>query len=142
MDLSPPAAELLAVALRSRSADRGALGVLTGIDDEELGRRLDELERAGFLTEAAGRLTYRRPDVATAELAQSVIADLGRQLAETVERSRRTIGTLPSLLQAWELGNADAKSLPIDVLHGPWAPADSTRGAFRSSTTSACRTPA
>lgn len=124
MDLSAPAVELLAIALRSRSEQRAELARLAGLDDEELDRRLAELQRAGFLTEAAGRLTYRRPDVATAELTRNVIADLGRQLAETVERSRATIGTLPSLLQAWELGNADAKSLPIDVLHGPWAPAD------------------
>lgn len=123
-DLDQTHSEVLAFALRSRVGTRAELIELGPWSTDEVDTALRDLQRAGFLTETAGVITYRRPDVAAAELAQGVIDGLGASLADTIDRTRRTLGSLPGLLQAWEMGNSESNSLHIDVLHGPWAPAD------------------
>lgn len=124
LDLTPTDAEILSFALQSRVASRAKLVQLSGRPSAQVDEAMDALQRAGFLTEAAGVITYRRPDVAAADLAKGVIDDLGASLEATMERTRRALGALPGLLQSWEMGNSEANSLHIDVLHGPWAPAD------------------
>jgi len=57
----PAAVRLLATLLRSRPATRAAMHDIRTLPAGADGL-LDQLVRAGFVEESAGRLTYRSPD--------------------------------------------------------------------------------
>ena len=124
MDMNQSAIDLLAVALRTRVDRRDDLIGFTGFDPATVDAALASLEAAGFLSQTAGIITYRRPDVATADFTRGIVAELGVGITGTLERTRATLAALPGLLEAWQMGDSDENRLPIDVLHGPWAPAD------------------
>ena len=124
MELTPAASELLTAALRTRAGTRAELATTTGLPSGEVDRLVGELAGIGFLSETSGRITYRRPDVAAADLTRGLLSELGVELEGAITRTSRALSWLPGLLQAWEMGGTDDNRLPIDVLHGPWAPAD------------------
>lgn len=124
MDLTPAAAELLTTALRSRASTRAELAKATGLPAPELSALLRALEDGGFLSETADLITYRRPDVAAADLTRALLGGLGSEIDAILSRADNTLSKLPGLLQAWDMGNSDDNRLPIEVVHGTWAPAD------------------
>ncbi len=125
--LEPDVVEVLAAALRSRATDRDGLAELLGRPRADIDRAVEVLDAAGFLTETAGVITYRRPDVAAAGLAAATMQAAQAEFTSAVHDANSMLGALHGLMRAWEMGDSDAHALPIDVLHGPWAPADMWR---------------
>ncbi len=130
---STPLAELLPLldsALRSRVNTAAGLSELTGRPLGEIDPQLRELERLGFVSIAADEISYRRPDAAAAALSEKLITDLTPQITAILARSQAALGSIPGLLQAWDEGALGKHRLQVDVLHGPWAPADMWRLQF------------
>ncbi|PTR24153.1 hypothetical protein C8K36_108166 [Rhodococcus sp. OK519] len=127
MDRLPELTQLLKTAMSSRADNITELAELTGHTHQDTETDVAHLETLGFLSITNGTITYRRPDVTVADLSRNILTGLARDLDDTVARTEGVLGTLPGLLQAWAQGNSDEQSLAIDVLHGPWAPADMWR---------------
>lgn len=121
---------LLATALRSRAGTVTELASITGQDPEAVRGELTRLERFGFVTVTGHEVTYRKPDLSVADITADMLAGFTSHLDQTMADTHQVLESLPGLLQAWEEGNADEHSLHIDVLHGPWAPADMWRLQF------------
>lgn len=120
-------AEFLEAALLHRAGSLAELAEATGkpLDDSEL--LLEQLREQGFLDVAEGAITYRRPDLTIADVARGILDDVARGLDDTVSKMQATLGLLPRLLLAWEHGATQTHNLHVDVLDGPWAPADMWR---------------
>ncbi len=113
--------DLLAKALRARAATIDEFAEVLGTDREALVAQLHRLEAQGFLTLVEDTISYRRPDVTITDLAERTFQDLARDMQDTLQQTQEALESLPGLLQAWREGSADESSLPLEVLHGPWA---------------------
>ena len=121
---------LLDAALRSRVSTSTRLAELTGTPLADIERQLAALERLGFVSMAAGEISYRRPDAAAAALTEQLVTGLAPQIAEVLSRAQGALGSIPGLLHAWDEGANGRHRLQVDVLHGPLAPADMWRLQF------------
>lgn len=126
----PQLIPLLETALRSRPESPGALAELTGQSEAQTLDALRGLEQLGFLSVTNDVITYRRPEAAAAGLTESVLGEVQRQLAGTLDDVQLALSTVPGLIQAWAEGTSAAPNLQVDVTHGPWAPADMWRLQF------------
>lgn len=127
MHRSPELADILATALRGRVPDVGELAEATGRSVPATERDVARLEDLGFLARTEGTITYRRPDATVADMTRGILTTLVHDLEESVAKTQGVLGALPRLLEAWEHGDTDANSLPIDMMRGPWAAADMWR---------------
>lgn len=115
---------LLDAALRNRATTSGQLAGITSIPQDQVERQLAELEQLGFVSIAAGQISYRRPDSAATRLSEQLIEQLTPQVQNALAQAGTALGTIPALLQAWDEGSTHEHRLQVDILHGPWAPAD------------------
>lgn len=115
---------ILTIALRSRCASVPQLVELTGATIEQVTSAVAELAELGFLSLTNDVITYRRPDVAIADRAERALGQARQELDSSLSQTQHILGTLPGLLQAWDLGQTEEHSLQFDVLHGPYAAAD------------------
>lgn len=125
--------ELLDAALRSRVTNVRELAELTGRELDVTVQLVEQLEELGFLSVTNELITYRRPDTAVAVLTETLLATLTSNMNANMAQAQGMLATVPRLLEAWSAGATDAHSLHIDVLHGPWAPADMWRLQFNRS---------
>lgn len=124
MNPLPRSIELLSIGLHSRCDNIPRLAELAELDIETTTTMVTELAGLGFLSVTNEVITYRRPDVAIADRTEKALAEGRRELDSALSNTQQILGTLPTLLQAWELGQTDGHSLQFDVLHGPYAAAD------------------
>jgi len=122
---------LLDVALRNRAGTPRDLAYLAGLDESDVARpgstRSTEL---GFLSVTNDTVTYRRPDSAVAGYTEALVDRLATDVDASLRRAQSALGLIPGLLQAWMEGTTESHSLHVDMLHGPWAPADMWRLQF------------
>lgn len=121
---------LLDAALRGRVDSAAALAEISSTPLAIVERQLIELERLGFVSIANGSISYRRPDAAASLLSEQIFTALTPQITDTIASAQATLAVIPSLLQAWDEGSNNEHRMQVDVLHGPWAPADMWRLQF------------
>lgn len=138
MGRMPELTALLNTALRTRVASVDELVALTDADPEATREAVGQLQRLGFLSVTSGVITYRRPDVTVSGVSRRLLMTVSEHLDETIANAQDVLQALPGLIQAWNLGNSGEHALPIDVLHGPWAPAEMWTLHFARSTPAHC----
>ncbi|UFU02018.1 hypothetical protein LQF12_10895 [Ruania suaedae] len=138
MPLSSELTRLLSEALSSRAASASELATATGRSEPEVARGLDELRDLGYLEGADGALTYRRPEIPATEAVGRDLRSMVEHLAGAADDIAARLGTLPALLQAWEAGGADERSIPVDVARGPRAPNEAWMTHFTRDTPRHC----
>lgn len=126
----PQLIEHLTAALRTRASSPQELSAFLDQDLESTRAQIKLLEDLGFLSLTNDVITYRRPDVAVANVTAHVLNSFAAQTQATLQEANRVLESLPGLSQAWNAGSTDEHSLHIDVVHGPWAPADMWRLQF------------
>ncbi|QLQ10780.1 MAG: hypothetical protein HZY75_10915 [Nocardioidaceae bacterium] len=129
---------LLEVALRARAASIEELAKLADRDIDEVRRGVQQLQEWGFLSLTGELITHRRPDLTVSEVSKHLLQTFSQHVDETIARTQHVLDALPALLQAWSLGNSAEHSLPVEVLHGPWAPSDLWHLTFTRSTPAHC----
>ncbi|QOR69536.1 hypothetical protein IM660_12700 [Ruania alkalisoli] len=138
MALSEELTRLLAAALSIRAPDAAHLAEVTGQKLEDVSACLDALRRRGFLDLADGSVTYRRPEVPVSQEVGQDLQSMIRTLQQTTAGLNTTLGTLPQLMQAWEVGGADERTIAADVARGPDAAAEAWLLHFTRDTPTWC----
>ncbi|UFU07786.1 hypothetical protein [Ruania halotolerans] len=138
MALSKDLTRLLTAALRSRATTTAHLAAVTGAPTEEVQSGVESLRRLGYLDLDDETITYRRPEVPITETIRTDVQSRIEELTQTAADLNEALGTLPALLQAWDAGGTDERTLAAEVVHGRRAPTDSWMLHFTRDTPQQC----
>lgn len=128
---------VLAAALRDPAAGPATLANRLQLDEDELREHLAVLERRGLLKVTGDTIAHRRPDFTVAAAIQQIIDEGIRELTDAATTAQALARSIPELLQAWSVGEADDGTSSSTTVQGTWALADmwrtqSSRSAPRS----------
>lgn len=139
MSLSPELSELLAVALRSRARSVQALASVAGSPVEDVRDSIHTLQRAGYVEVNDDQIAYRRPEIPVSDTSRRTLDEVIRGLTQASQELDQTLESLPALIQAWDVGGAQERTISGEIMHAQAGPGEAWMAHFVRDTPQACQ---
>lgn len=121
---SPSSLDLLSVALTTRAETVAELAGVALRDEDTVRSELEELERAGYLSVTGQSISYRMPEQALADRAQSLLEQASTNLDEQLGEVKQLLAAIPRLVASWSEGMVHVEGARPEIFHGAFAPTD------------------
>lgn len=138
MALSSQLVELLTTALRSRVKTVPELAQLSNNSTQDAWESVYDLQREGYLELSDDAITYRRPEMTVADTTRRTLTQAMGDLSDAVTDINDALESLPSLLQSWETGASDERTISGEVTHAKTGPGEAWMQHFARDTPKFC----
>lgn len=138
MRLPTELTELLTTALSNRAGTVSALAHLAGADTDTVRQDVQALQQQGYLEAIEDTIAYRRPEMPVADMARQTLAAGIEDLTRAARDIDQALESLPALLQAWDTGEAQERTISGEVTHAQAGPGEAWMLHFARDTPKAC----